>query len=217
MALQFREIFPVYVRCGLRWESAEIYWLRRYLKVLSQQSRSNQKRTRVIQHPSIHPLTVLGMPVQDVYGAHWSMPEVHQKGTSPRQEKLRENQVPGRNSNDDQVYLPGRNLLLLSKTAVFCAFQGIQVIAMGQLQGNPFPDATPLFLRQVEKALSSALNRPLRVLTPFLQSSKGDVIQLGRRLGLPLDLSFSCLAPIRNHRPCGQCNKCAEWERAMAY
>lgn len=83
MAQQFRETFPVYIRCGLRWERAEIYWLRKYLKALSRLSPGTRKRTETIQHAVLHPLTVLNLPVRDVYGSHWSLPEVHQKGTSP--------------------------------------------------------------------------------------------------------------------------------------
>lgn len=217
MAQQFRETFPVYIRCGLRWERAEIYWLRKYLKALSRLSPGTRKRTETIQHAVLHPLTVLNLPVRDVYGSHWSLPEVHQKGTSPERKNLPRNRVPGRTSGDEQVYLPGRNLLLLSKAAVFCGRERIQTIAMGPLKGNPFPDATPRFFRSAEKALSLALNCPLSVLTPFLKLSKAEVLQVGKHLDLPLNLSFSCLAPVRDRRPCGKCNKCAEWERTMGY
>jgi 7-cyano-7-deazaguanine synthase len=217
MAQQFRETFPVYFKCGFRWEKAETYWLRKYLKALSQRPLRVRNRTLTIQRPVIYPLTVLSLPVRDVYGSHWSLPELHQKGERPKRMNVRVDQVPDRDSRDEQVYLPGRNLLLLSKTAVFCAREGIHIIAMGQLRGNPFPDATPRFFRSTEKALSSALNCQFRVLTPFLTLSKGEVIQMGKHLDLPLNLSFSCLAPIRDHRPCRKCNKCAEWERAMAY
>ncbi|HEX9866995.1 MAG TPA: hypothetical protein VGC99_00120, partial [Candidatus Tectomicrobia bacterium] len=34
LAKEFRQVQPVYVRCGLFWEQAEGYWLRRFLKQL---------------------------------------------------------------------------------------------------------------------------------------------------------------------------------------
>jgi 7-cyano-7-deazaguanine synthase len=123
--------------------------------------------------------------------------------------------VPDRDSEDREVYLPGRNLLLLTKAAVFCAEQGISVIAMGSLKQNPFPDATPAFFRSLEKAISLALDFPVKIMTPFLQSSKLDVIHLGQRLGVPFESCFSCLAPKSNLQACGNCNKCAEKERAL--
>lgn len=217
MSQQFRETVPVYVQCGLRWEKSEIYWLKKYLRALSLRSPGARNASVAIQHPVIHPLTVLSLPVGDVYGSHWSVAGGHPKDAPPKRKNLREDRVPGWDSSDDQVYLPGRNLLLLSKAAVFCAREGIPNIAMGQLKGNPFPDATPRFFRLAEEVLSTALNCQLRVLTPFLTMSKEEVKQMGEHLDLPLNLSFSCLAPRRDHRPCGKCNKCAEWERAMAF
>ncbi|MBZ5534549.1 MAG: 7-cyano-7-deazaguanine synthase [Acidobacteriia bacterium] len=217
MAQQFRETVPVYIQCGLRWEKAEIYWLRKYLKMIDRSSSTVRNQSLAIQHSVIHPLTVLSLPVRDVYGPHWSLPRFHQNRGVREAINNRSDRVPDRDSSDEQVYLPGRNLLLLSKAAVFCARERIQIIAMGQLKGNPFPDATPRFFRSAEKALSLALNYPIRILSPFLTLSKAEVMKVGKQLGLPLNLSFSCLAPIRNRRPCGKCNKCAEGERAMGY
>jgi 7-cyano-7-deazaguanine synthase len=217
MAQQFREIIPVYIQCGLRWEKAEIYWLRKYLKMLDRDSSCARNKSVAIPHSVIHPLTVLCLPVRDVYGPHWSLPKLDQNSVAMGPTNYRSDQVPDRDSGDEQVYLPGRNLLLLSKAAVYCARERIPIIAMGQLRGNPFPDATPRFFRSAEKTLSSGLNYPIRILTPFLTLSKAEVLQAGKRQGLPLNLSFSCLAPIRNRLPCRKCNKCAEWERAMGF
>jgi 7-cyano-7-deazaguanine synthase len=135
---------------------------------------------------------VLDLPVRDLYGAHWS---VTGKG------------APGARSADAAVYLPGRNLLLLAKAAVFCQQHGIGTIAVGTLAGNPFPDATPRFFRAFARVAG------VRVVAPFRQLTKAQVIRRGRRL--PLRLTFSCLAPRRG-RPCGCCNKCAERRRAFA-
>jgi len=209
MAQQFRETFPAYICCGLRWEGAEIYWLRKYLKRIERRPRGEKpSKTGALPRGIIHPLATLSMPVRDLYQSHWSLPNTY-PGSKADQE------VPGWNSSDDRVYLPGRNLLLLAKASVYCAQHGISTIAMGQLKGNPFPDATPRFFRSAEKTISSALNFQIRIWTPFLRSSKGEVIQIGKQLGLPLGLSFSCLSPSPRHRPCGRCNKCAEREKAM--
>jgi 7-cyano-7-deazaguanine synthase len=134
---------------------------------------------------------VLDLPVRDLYGRHWS---VTGKGT------------PGARSADAAVYLPGRNLLLLAKAAVFCAQRGIGTIAVGSLAGNPFPDATPKFFRDFGRVAR------VRVIAPYRRLTKVQVLRRGR--GLPLHLTFSCLAPRRG-RPCGCCNKCAERQRAF--
>ncbi len=178
-----RRVQPVYVRCGLRWEPAEMWWLRRYL--------------RAVRTPRLLPLRVLEAPVASLYGAHWS---------------LTGRGVPSARSADAAVYLPGRNLLLLSAAAIVCAQQGISTIALGTLGGNPFGDATPEFFSRMAAALSRALNRPMCILAPLRGKSKSAWVRAARQL--PLRLTFSCLNPS-GHQPCGRCNKCAERSRAL--
>lgn len=168
------KVHPLYIRHGLRWEDAELRHLRRFLRAMS-----------------LPPVTVLHLPVRDLYGGHWS---------------LTGRNVPGTKSRDEAVYLPGRNLLLLANAAVFCAQRGIGAIAIGTLRGNPFADATPKFFRDFARVSGVCVIAPLRGLT------KAQVLRRGR--GLPLHLTFSCLNPKRN-RPCGRCNKCAERRRVF--
>lgn len=181
---QKRRVVPVYIRGGLLWEGAELAHLRRFLAAVAE--------------PGLEPLQILEMPMADVTApSHWS---VSGRGT------------PGGDSADAAVYLPGRNLVLLSKAAVLAAQVGADAIALGLLAGNPFPDATPEFLEAMERAMTVGLGHPLRLETPFAGFSKAKVLELGAKL--PLDLTFSCLAPV-GERPCGRCNKCAERHRAF--
>lgn len=146
---------------------------------------------RYLRSLGIGPLTILDLQVRDLYGKHWSTTG-----------KL----VPSARSRDEAVYLPGRNLMLLSKAAVFCGLHKIPVIAVGTLAGNPFPDATPEFFRDFARVSG------IKVIAPFRHLRKEQVVCRGRHL--PLHLSFSCLAP-RNGHHCGRCNKCAERIRAL--
>ncbi len=146
---------------------------------------------RYLRAVGLGPLTVLDLPARDLYGQHWSV-------TGRR--------APGARTADAAVFLPGRNLMLLSKAAVFCRLHKIPVIAVGTLAGNPFPDARPEFFRQFSKLAG------VKVIAPFRQLTKQQVVRRGRHL--PLQLSFSCIAPRRG-RACGRCNKCAERERAL--
>jgi 7-cyano-7-deazaguanine synthase len=179
-----RATFPLYVRCGLSWEKAELFWLRRFLKA--------------VHSPHLRPLTVLDMPMRNLYGGHWS---------------LTGRGVPGVRSFGEAVYLPGRNLLLLTHAAVFCSKQNLKEVWMATLKGNPFGDATGRFLKAAETASRLALGRKIKFLTPFRTLSKRQVLAGAR--GLPLHLSFSCLSP-RGLRPCGRCNKCAEMKKASS-
>lgn len=183
MAGRYAGVLPVYVRQGLRWEKAELYWLRRFLASLRRLRRGGG---------IIKPLRILSLPMGDIYRAHWSV------GKKP---------APGARTRDEAVYLPGRNLALTVKAAVLCAMKGIPEIALGSLEQNPFPDATPAFFRAWGNVLGRGLAKPIRIRTPFRSQSKVEVIQKGRLW--PLGLSFSCIAP-KGRRHCGRCNKCAE-------
>lgn len=176
---------PVYCRFGLRWEQAECHWLKKLL--------------HAIQTPALLPLVVLETSTKALYSNHWS---------------LTGKNVPGYRSQDPSVYLPGRNALLLSLTAVYAARQRINEIWMGTLGSNPFPDATPLFFKTMGRALSLALGTPLQVKTPFQKWTKEKVLQLFQ--DFPLKLAFSCLNP-KGVRHCGACNKCAERDRALKF
>ena len=183
LAREYRKVYPVFIRYGLVWETAELRHLRKFLG-----------DARI---PRVQFLTVLDLPVRDLYGAHWS--------TTGRR-------VPNARTPDEAVYLPGRNLLLLSKAAVFCALNKIDTIAVGSLDHNPFPDATPGFFREFASVASTALNSHVKVIAPFRALSKEQVVSRGK--SLPLNLSFSCIAPRRGMH-CGRCNKCAERQHAF--
>ena len=176
-------VTPLYLRCGLTWEAAELDWLRRFL--------------RAIRSPRLASLQIVEMPLRSLYGAHWSL-------TGRR--------VPSAASPDEAVYLPGRNILLLSHAAVVCARRHISSIALGVLKGNPFGDASPRVLAQLAGCLTKALRHPITILTPLRRLGKTELIR--RASSLPLELTFSCMKP-RGLRHCGRCNKCGERMRAF--
>jgi 7-cyano-7-deazaguanine synthase len=180
----FARVHPLYVRFGLRWEEVELASLRTFLHAAGR--------------PGLMPLHVLEEPVADVYGsAHWS--------TDGRD-------VPDAESDDDAVYLPGRNLLLAAKASVWCRLRGIENLAFGCLRANPFPDSTPEFFGGLEAVVNRAMGGRLRMLRPFDRVGQDDVVRRGA--GLPLEFTFSCLRPVGD-RHCGACNKCAERRRGF--
>jgi 7-cyano-7-deazaguanine synthase len=199
-------VFPVYVRQGLAWESVELYWLKKFLAALSSSS-----SPVVAGRGSTMPLVVLDLPMSDLYANHWSVAEKALPAGAARQGATRR-RVPGARSPDKAVYLPGRNMTLSVKAAVFAAMRGIPQLAIGSLDHNPFPDASHRFYKAWSAALSQGLGKQVRIIAPYRDTSKAEVIR--RNKGLPLELSFSCLAP-RGKRHCGRCNKCAERRQAF--
>ncbi|HZP45949.1 MAG TPA: 7-cyano-7-deazaguanine synthase [Candidatus Binataceae bacterium] len=160
LARRRREVYPVYVRTGLVWESAEVMTLRRFIRAL----RLN----------NVRPVTILRLPMNDLAGDHWSM-----TGRN----------VPGYDAAVTSNYILGRNLTLLSKAAIFCARMQIGEIAMAPLESNPFPDARPEFFRAVGRAVELGVGIKLKVTTPFAGLSKAEVIRRGSGMPLVLTLS----------------------------
>ena len=175
---RYERVYPIYIRKGLQWEVAELVCLRRLL--------------RSIKADGLAALTVFDVPLAPIYGRHWSL------GRSA---------TPGYGAPDDAVYLPGRNVLLLSVAGVFCGVHKIPNLWIGILKGNPFRDAKSGFIQQMSNLLEESLAFPLRVATPLKELTKAQV--LTRWAGVPWEKTFSCLRPV-NRRHCGRCQKCAE-------
>ena len=122
---------------------------------------------------------------------------------------------PAFDTPDEDVYIHGRNVILASKAAVYLSRERIPRLLIGTLAGNPFPDATPAFLEAISRALSLGLDAPFVLDAPFAALHKPDVIRKGVALGVPLELTLSCMQP-RDGLHCGQCSKCRERRDAFA-
>lgn len=175
------QVQPVYVSAGLAWEAEERAMAARLLA-------SGAFGARLL------PLVTLTVDMRDVYPAtHWAI----------------RGEPPAYDTPDEDVYIEGRNVVLLSKTSVFMARAGISLVLIGPLSGNPFPDATSVFFDAMARALSLGLAAPIAIDAPFVLMEKAEVIRLGRTLGVPLQLTLSCMQP-RQGLHCGRCSKCRE-------
>ena len=171
-------VYPIYIRCGLFWEETELRFLRDFV--------------RAVGDPRILEPESLEFPMGDVYSGQWQT-----TGTG----------IPGYYEADERWEIPGRNLILISKTAVWCKLHAVGQIGLGTLGSNPFSDATPEFFASLGKALSKGLDLGLEIICPFAELTKPDVIRLGSRL--PLERTLSCARP-QGSQHCGVCGKCHE-------
>jgi 7-cyano-7-deazaguanine synthase len=172
---------PVYVSVGHTWEPAERAMV-----------------SRLLESPTIaagvRPLAALSVDMTDVYSAtHWAMT----------------GKPPAYHTPDEDVYLPGRNVVLLTKAGIFAAGAGLSRIVLGTLGQNPFPDATPEFRTAMARALSLGLAHALQVEAPYASLSKAEVIRRGVALGVPFEQTLSCMNPASGIH-CGSCSKCRE-------
>ena len=173
-------VHPIYVSAGMAWEPEELAALERLLSTPP--------------FATLAPLARLTFTVRDLYPpTHWAL----------------RGEPPAFDTPDEDVYLTGRNIILLTKAGIYCAQHGIARIALGPLAGNPFPDATPEFFHSMARALSLGLAESIRIDAPFAGKHKAEVIALGVELGVPLELTLSCMNPSDGLH-CGVCSKCRE-------
>ena len=190
---QQHRVTPIYIDSGLAWQAEERQAVHRYLHAIRYLNAIRPGRPGRLGE-----LVILELPLEDLYGNHWSVTG---------------EQAPDETTPDEAVYLPGRNPLLIIKAALWCQMHGVETLALAPLGSNPFPDATDEFFATFEASLNMATRSALRIVRPFAQLEKRDVMELGR--DQPLQHTFSCISPVRG-RHCGHCNKCAERRAAFA-
>jgi 7-cyano-7-deazaguanine synthase len=178
--------WPIHVRAGMAWEDAEARAIARLLHAPPFLARTA-------------PVTTLTIDMREIYPAsHWAVV----------------GEPPAYNTPDEDVYLEGRNIVLISKAAVLCARLKVTRLVLAPLAGNPFPDATSEFFTAMGTAMSLGLAHQLEIAAPFSNLHKEDVIQLGVKLGVPLEHTLSCMRPDGD-RHCGLCSKCRERQDAF--
>ena len=160
---------PIYVETGIPWEWAEKQMLQNFIDA--------------VNNPNIRPVTILQLPVQPLYGTgHWTM-----SGET----------VPGYEEPDETVYIPGRNIILITLAAIWCSLNDVHRIVIGSLAGNPFPDATPEFFTSIANSNAIGLDHPLTVEAPMRNLHKEDILASNAST-LPLHLTLTCANPILN-------------------
>lgn len=178
---QGRHVQPFYVSTDVVWSECELAGLRRFLETC--QGRKGD-------------LVTLDLPLADVYQDHWS---------------ITGSETPDAASTDEAVFLPGRNVLLIVKAAIWCQLNGVAELALASLETNPFDDASEEFFARLEAVLGLSGGR-VRIVRPFAHLRKRQVMELGRHFDL--HVTFSCISPDDGLH-CGRCNKCAERQRAF--
>ena len=109
---QEHEGLPRVCEAGFDLGGVEQHWVKKFLAAVAE--------------PNIEPLREIDLPVTDLYNSHWST-----TGES----------TPDHLSDDREVYLPGRNLLLLAKTSLYCALNEIPSQLLGPSQETRFQTA----------------------------------------------------------------------------
>jgi 7-cyano-7-deazaguanine synthase len=114
-----------------------------------------------------------------------------------------------------QTTVPTRNMVLLSVGIAWAAALKFDAVAFGAHGGEHtnYPDCKPPFAEAMDRAARLCDFEPIRVLAPFVDSVKADIVRRGAELGVPFDLTWSCYTGGEQH--CGRCGTCIDRRTAF--
>lgn len=112
------------------------------------------------------------------------------------------------------TYVPFRNLLFISTALSFAETLNVNEIylAINSDDSNNYWDCKVDFIKNINKISSSC--SPIRVITPFINFSKKEVVQLAIQLKVDLNNTITCYQPILDVE-CGICLSCITKSKAL--
>lgn len=113
------------------------------------------------------------------------------------------------------VWVPNRNGVFLAIAAAFAEALRCREVVIGfnREEGATFPDNTAAFGRALTRSLAFSTRNRVRIASYTAALDKRQIVRLGRRLGAPLDLAWPCYEGGRS--PCGRCESCLRFRRAL--
>jgi len=132
------------------------------------------------------------------------------KGSALLDKKVK---IPMSSSGIPSTYVPARNIIFLSFALSCAESTGARAIFIGAhtQDYSGYPDCRPEFYRAFESVIAKGTKAGIQkkgilIHTPLIGLNKAEIIKLGRRLGVPFGLTWSCYHG--GNFPCGQCDSC---------
>ncbi|MBU1568274.1 MAG: 7-cyano-7-deazaguanine synthase QueC [Proteobacteria bacterium] len=114
--------------------------------------------------------------------------------------------------------VPNRNAIMLAIAYGIAAARGVEAVATAVHGGDHFiyPDCRPGFIAAFQAMQDLALEglAQIKLYTPFVSSSKADIVTVGNCLAVPFERTWSCYKGGETH--CGRCGTCVERIEAFA-
>ncbi len=112
--------------------------------------------------------------------------------------------------------VPNRNALLLMAAAGIALAHGCSRVLTAVHAGDRavYPDCRPEFIDAANYTVGLATDERVSIEAPFSDMSKADIARLAHRIGVPIDLTWSCYGGGGLH--CGRCGACGARIEALA-
>ncbi len=108
------------------------------------------------------------------------------------------------------TYVPFRNGIFLSIAAAIAEKEGAEAIYIGVVEedSSGYPDCRESFIQAMQRAINLGTKDAthLVIKTPLIHLKKEDIVALGAKLGVPLELTWSCYQS--EEMACGVCDSC---------
>jgi len=111
------------------------------------------------------------------------------------------------------TYVPSRNLIFLSYAASNAEGIGAEAVFIGahQMDYSNYPDCRAGFFKAFQDTLNKGTKigvegNLLRIETPVLDKTKREIVEIGKELDVPFELTWSCYAD--GDMPCMNCESC---------
>ena len=130
-------------------------------------------------------------------------------GSSLTDEALPVTDMNLRSAKIPTSYVPFRNANLLSIATSWAEVLGAQRIYIGAVyeDATGYPDCRPEFYEAFNRVIETGTAASgIRIETPVIHMSKGQIVRAGLDLGAPLHLTWSCYQA--EDRACGRCDSC---------
>lgn len=111
--------------------------------------------------------------------------------------------------------VPNRNMIMLSLAAGWAISSKFDAVAYAAHSGDHtiYPDCRPEFVTAMAEAFMLADWQELRLITPFINLTKADIVRKGAELGVPFAETWSCYKG--GTIQCGSCGTCVERREAF--
>ncbi|MBP2210846.1 7-cyano-7-deazaguanine synthase [Rhodococcus ruber] len=113
------------------------------------------------------------------------------------------------------TYVPARNTIFLSYALAYAETVGASDIFLGvnAMDYSGYPDCRPEYIEAFERMANLATKvgvegGHIKLHTPLLHMTKGDIVRTGTELGVDYSITSSCYDPDAQGRPCGECDSC---------
>lgn len=112
--------------------------------------------------------------------------------------------------NMKSTVVPNRNMILLSLAIGYAVDIGAEKVYYGAHSGDHaiYPDCRPEFVLAMNDVAKLANYEPVDIVTPYLNSSKSEILADGISMGLDYGKSWTCYNG--RDKACGKCGSCVE-------